>query len=232
MQIRREIPMLGLCALFALAASACGGSDATPQNQADEDVDLIGSIVGEVEVEEEDLEEAEDDGEVYTGPTKLTLHLKVVNETDPDGSYSLTDTTGTKVIENGKLGQEVEINQGLYTVEFKTPKVFGEPVYSTEIEVAGKKQEIKEVFPAGQLTLHTYKGKNQNGPCKAVTFSVQDVGGNEPVDVPGKGKTCEPVILESGSYEFLLDISKKKVQPVKAMVNAEQVSTAPVKLEK
>lgn len=231
MQIKQEFAMIGLCALLALTAAACGGADAPPPKQSDEDVDLIGSIVGDVEVEEEDLEEAEDDGEIYTGPTKLTLHLKVVNETDPEGAYSLTDTTGKKVIENGKLGEEVEINQGLYTAEFKTPKVFGEPVYSTEIEVAGKKQELKEVFPAGQLTLHTYKGNNPNGPCKAVSFSVQNVGGNEPVDVPGKGKTCEPLILEAGSYEILLDISKKKIQPVKAMVNAEQIGRAPVKLE-
>jgi hypothetical protein len=233
MQTTRDISTLGICTLFALAVAACGGSAPPPQDQKgeDEDVDVIGSIVGDVEVDPADLEE-EDDGEIYTGPTKVTVNLKVVTETNPEGTFTLMDTAGNKPVENGVFGQEYEINQGLYSIEFKTPTVFGEPVYNTEIEVAGKKQEIKEVFPAGQLTLHTYKGKNPNGPCKSVTFSVQNVGGDEPVDVPGKGETCEPVILETGSYEILLDISKKKVQPVKAMVNAEQISTAPVKLEK
>jgi hypothetical protein len=62
-----------------------------------------------------------------------------------------------------------------------------------------------------------------------VTFSVKsETLGKE---LPGKGKTCQPVILQTGSYEILLDISKKKVQPVAAKVNAEQVATAPVKLE-
>jgi hypothetical protein len=233
MRHTREIPMFGVCTLFSLAVAACGGSTPPPEDQkGDEDVDVIGSIVGDVEVDPEDMEEMEDEGEVYTGPTKLTVNLKVVTELNPEGSFSLMDTTGTKVVENGVFGQEYEVNQGLYSAEFKTPAVFSEPVYTVEIEVAGKKQEVKEVFPAGQLTLHTYKGKNPKSACKTVTFSVQNVGGDKPVDLPGKGKTCEPVILETGSYEILLDISKKKVQPVKAMVNAEQIGTAPVKLEK
>jgi len=235
MPTTRETLTPAICALFALASAACGGSAPPPQDQqgGSEDIDVIGSIVGDVEVDPADLEDEEDEtGEIYTGPTKLTLHLKVVTETDPEGSYTLTSTTGAKVVENGQFGQEIEINQGIYTATFKTPLVFGSPVYETEIEVAGKKQELKEVFPAGQLTLHTYSGNNANGPCKAVTFSVHDVGGTDPIEVPGKGKTCQPVILETGSYEILLDISKKKVQPVKAMVNAEQIARAPVKLEK
>jgi hypothetical protein len=230
MPSKPELAILALVAVSALIFTACG-PEPPPKDAEDEDVDLIGSIVGEVEVEEEDLEAVEEPDEVYTGPTKATINLRVVNETNPEGSYTLTDTTGAKIIENGEFGKEIEINQGLYQAAFKSPLVLGDPVYETEIEVAGRKQEIKEVFPAGQLTLHTYK-KDPKGPCKAVTFSVRNTSGNEPVDVPGKGKTCKPVILQTGSYEILLDISKKKVQPVAAKVNAEQVATAPVKLEK
>lgn len=233
MQSKRELLFLGPCTLFALATLACGGSAPPPSSTADneDDEDIISDIVGEVEVDEEDLAAVEPPGEVYTGPTKVTVQLKVVNETNPKGSFTLTDTTGTKVVEDGVFGQEYEINQGLYMVAFKTPLVLGEPTFETEINVVGKQQEVKEVFPAGQLTLQTYKNQ-PNGPCKTVSFSVKNTSGANPVDVPGKGKTCQPVILEAGSYEFLLDISKKKVQPVSARVNAEQVATAPVKLEK
>jgi hypothetical protein len=95
--------------------------------------------------------------------------------------------------------------------------------------VEGKEMTVDETFPAGQITLHTYR-KNPSEKCKAVSFSVKLV--TEERDLPGKGKTCKPIILEAGSYEVLFDISKKKVQPVKMQINSGQVSTASIKLER
>jgi hypothetical protein len=232
MRIKELSPVAVLTACSLLMVIGCGGApEPAPQTPADqeEDVDLIGSIVGDVEVDPEDLEDDTPDAD-YTGPTKLTLNLKVVNNLNPEGSYKLTDTTGQVIIDAGKFGEEVELNQGLYSAEFTSPAVHGEFVYKKEIEVAGKESKLTETMPVGQVTLHTYKGKNPKARCQPVSFSVKsETLGKE---LPGKGKTCEPLIVEAGSYEVLLDISKKKVQPVKMQINAESVTTAPVKLEK
>ncbi len=226
----QTITYLALITFFVSTFASCGSSSPQPKDgqDTDEEFDLVGSIVGDVEPEEIE-EEEEALSEDYTGPTALTVNLKVVNDKNPKGSFRLLDAAGKAIIENGKLGEPNELNQGTYTVEFKSPLVHGDPTFVVEdVQVAGKKMEITEVFPAGQITLHSFRGKNQ-GRCVPVTFSVKSETLEK--DLPGKAKTCKPVILEAGSYELLFDISKKKVQPVKMQVNAEQVSTAPVKLE-
>ncbi len=219
--------------LLAALAAACGGKAPPPEGAGageEEDVDVISSLVGDVEIDESDLEEADPGQEVYTGPTELTINLKVINEKNPEGSYTLKDTTGTAIVENGAFGEPVEVKQGLYTAEFHTPLVFAEPSYTVEeLEVVGKEQTVDEVFPAGQITLHTYRGKNVKR-CKAVEFSVFDK--TDEVELEGEGETCEPLIIESGHYEVRLQISKKKYQPVEIRVNAEQVASSRVKLEK
>lgn len=210
----------------------CGGAAEPPPQTApgaEEDVDLIGSLVGDVEVDPEDLKEEDGEG-TYTGPTKLTLNVKVVNNENPEGSFSLTATTGQVVVENGQFGAMIELNQGLYTAEFRSPLVFGDYVYTKEIDVSGPEATLTEVFPVGQVTLHTYRGNNAKGRCQEVAFTVRSETLAQ--DLPGKGKTCVPLIVEAGTYEVLLDISKTKVQPVKMQINAESVTTAPVKLEK
>ncbi|MCP4600995.1 MAG: hypothetical protein GY847_10800 [Proteobacteria bacterium] len=221
------IAILVLGMLFTLTISACGSSQSGAEDQ-EEDIDLIGSIVGEVEIEEIDTEES---GEAaYTGPTSLTVNLKVINKKNPKGSYRLLKADGTVVVEKGKLGEAIELNQEVYSVEFTSPLVFSNPTYTVnEVEVAGKEMTLDEVFPAGQITLHTYRGKQQNR-CVPVAFTVKSETLEK--DLPGKGKTCKPIILEAGTYEVLLNISKKKVQPVSMRVNSEQVSSAQIKLEK
>ena len=231
MKITSKSLSIALIAVFAAAQVACGGS--TPKAQTaddDEDYDVIGSIVGDVEIDEADLEDDEVTDEAYTGTTKVTINLRVVNERNPEGSYRLMDTTGTVIIENGKLGEEVALNQGVYSVEFATPLVFGKPKYLLEdFEVAGKKMTLDQVFPAGQTVLHTYRGKREK-KCVPTSFVVYSDTLEKELD--GKGKTCEPLILETGAYELRLHISKKAYQPVKMRINAEQSATARVKLEK
>lgn len=223
--------------IVACAAWACGGSAPPPEAPAqDEEVtddDLIGSIVGDVEVTEEDVAEETMPGE-YGGPTSLTVNLKVINDKNPEGSFRLLDMEGKPVIDGGKLGDTVLVDQGAYTLEFKSPLVFGDPVYLVEnVDVTGESMTLDEVFPAGQVTLHTYR-KNPGGKCIPTKFTVHNESPEEgeAKDLPGKGTTCEPLILETGAYEVLLLISKKKAQPVKMRINREQVSTAPVKLER
>ncbi len=219
--------------IVVILIAACGSSQPPPptnQDTDEEDFDLVGSIVGDVEPEELD-EEGDEIGQGYTGPTSLTVNLKIVNDKNPEGSFKLTAADGTVITENGKVGEVTELNQGTYSIEFKSPAVFGEATYVVEeIEVAGKKMTVNEVFPAGQITLHTYRGRKPN-KCVPTTFSVKSKT-EEGKTLPGKGKTCEPLVLRAGAYEVLLDISKKKVQPVEMHINSEQVSTAQVKLEK
>ena len=220
-----------LAAFVVLISIGCGGSQETPETADDvtED-DIYDSIVGDVDESELEIEDDEPEEDAYTGPTQLTVNLKVINEKNPEGSFKLLDASGRAVLENGKLGEPMEVLQGEYEIEFKSPLVFGEPVFSVKnVDVTGEKMEISEVFPAGQITLHTYK-KRPNEKCKSVPFSVKFETGDK--ELPGKGKTCKPIVLEIGSYELLLDVSKKVVQPVKIQVTKEQVSTASVQLEK
>ena len=134
------------------------------------------------------------------------------------------------IIENGTLGDTVEINQGTYTLEFRSPEVFGEPVYAVELDVVGKEMTVNEIFPAGQITLHTYRGRAE-GRCVTTSFTLFNIEEEEPVQVGKKGKTCNPLIVETGHYEVRLHLSKKKYQPVEMRINREQVQTSKVKLE-
>jgi len=217
--------------LFSLCCLSCGGSQADPGNADDED--YLASIVGDVDAGAELEEEAAPGEKAYTGSTELTVNLRVVNDKNKKGSFKVIDAEGKVVVEKGKLGEPFEIDQGVYTIEFKSALVFGDPVYRVEdVAVEGKEMTLDETFPAGQLTLHTYR-KNPKGKCKAVSFTVKsEKFETEGKKLPGKGRTCKPIVLEAGSYELLLDISKKKVQPVKIQVNPEQVSSAAVKLER
>ena len=92
-----------------------------------------------------------------------------------------------------------------------------------------EKMTLDEIFPAGQITLNTYRGKNVKR-CVATSFTVHSK--TKEKDVPGKGKTCKPLILETGHYEIQLVLSKKNYQPVEMRINREQVQTSNVKLEK
>jgi len=218
--------------LFLFLAALClrCGSAQPPPEEQDDGVDLVSSIVGEVDTEGHVDDEGDPVGEEYKGPTALTVNLKVINDKKPKGSFRLVSSDGTVITENGKLGEVTELNQGVYTFEFKSPSVFGDSTYVVEdVEVQGKKMELNKVFPAGQITLHTYRGSNTNR-CVPVTFEVRSK--TEEKNLPGKGKTCQPLILDAGSYEILLNLSKKKVQPVALQVNSEQVSSAKVKLDK
>jgi len=222
---------LRLFALGALAAAtlaACGGKAPPPQN---DDVDPIEAALGGVEVEPVSEEAAAaTEASAYTGPTKVTVNLRVVNEKNPKGSYRLLTAEGTAVVENGVLGEPVEINQGQYTVEYKSPLVFGDPVYTSDtVDVVGQEMTIDNIFPAGQITLHTYQGKNE-GRCVPVPFTVYDKGNDK--ELAGKGKTCAPLVLETGHYEVRLEIGKNKIQPVEMRINREQVQTSKVQLEK
>ncbi len=217
--------------LFSLCCLSCGGSQADSSNADDED--YLASIVGEVDASAELDEEDEPEVKAYAGSTELTVNLRVINEKNKKGSFKVLDAAGKVVVEKGKLGESFEIEQGAYTIEFKSRLVFGDPVYRVEdVAVESKEMTLDETFPAGQLTLHTYR-KNPRGKCKTVSFTVKsEKFESEGKELPGKGKTCKPIVLEAGSYELLLNISKKKVQPVKIQVNPEQVSSAAVKLER
>ncbi|MDD5305896.1 MAG: hypothetical protein PHU25_01110 [Deltaproteobacteria bacterium] len=225
----------------ALGLVACGSS--APKAQTAEDDGNLASILcekgedcsaleGKAEIKDEDTTKPAPVEEAYTGPTKLTVNLKVVDHKNPEGSYRVLKADGTAALENGKFGETVEVPQGLYNIEFKTKAVFGEPTYTAEdIEVTGKEKKVDEIFPAGETLLHTYLNK-KDGPCVKKSFTVKSETLNK--ELPGKGKTCEPVVLETGRYEILLDMGKKAgktvVKPVSIMVNAEQKQSAPVNL--
>ncbi|MCP4678217.1 MAG: hypothetical protein GY854_22430 [Deltaproteobacteria bacterium] len=229
---KKAIVSVVFIVLVAVWMTACGSSQPPPPNQdtGEEDFDLVGSIVGDVEPEEID-EEGDEVGEGYTGPTSLTVNLKIVNDKNPEGTFKLTAADGSVITENGKVGEVTELNQGVYSIEFKSPVVFGEATHVVEdVQVAGKKMTVSEVFPAGQITLHTYRGKKPD-KCVPTSFSVKSKAEDGKM-LPGKGKTCEPLVLRAGAYEVLLDISKKKVQPVEMLLNSEEVRSAQVKLEK
>jgi len=229
MSTRNALRLFAIGLFAAAMATACGGSQ--PQAQTD-DVDPVAAALGDVDVQpiaEEAPAEAPAEA-AYTGPTKMTVNLRVVNDKNPKGSYRMLDANGTAVIENGALGEEVEVKQGSYTFEFKTPLVFGDPVYlSDTVDVAGEKMQVDQIFPAGQITLHTFQGKAE-GRCVPTPFTVFDLENNK--DVAGKGKTCTPLILQTGHYEVRLAVAKNKVQPVEMRINREQVQTSKVQLEK
>ncbi len=227
-----KMGILSVLAVFAFGTAACGGAEPPPQSADDEEFDAIASIVGEVEIDEADLEEEEGDEAVaaYTGPCKVTVNLKVVNNENPEGSFKLVDSNGTTLVESGNFGDVVELNPGTFSIEFKTPAVFGNPVHSVQLDVAGKEMTVNEIFPAGQITLHTFRGKAQ-GRCIPTMFTLFNIGNAEPVQVGTKGKTCKPLVVQTGHYEVRLNLSKKKYQPVEMRINREQVQTSKVKLE-
>jgi hypothetical protein len=222
---------LRLFAILGLAAAisaACGGKAPPPQNDVDPVEAMLGDTVIEPVVEDTSGDTAA--GAAYTGPTKVTVNLRVVNDKNPKGSYRLLGSDGTALVENGVFGQEIEINQGSYTIEYKSPLVFGDPVYLTDVtEIVGEKMAIDNIFPAGQITLHTFQGKAE-GKCVPVTFTVHDLENVK--DLTGKGKTCAPLVLETGHYEVRLSVGKNKIQPVEMRINREQVQTSKVQLEK
>jgi hypothetical protein len=218
--------MLGPIASLAVA---CGGKAPPPQT---DDVDPVEAMLGDTVVEPvvEDEGEGAAGGSAYTGPTKVTINLRVVNEKNPKGTYRLLGSDGAALVENGVFGQEIEINQGQYTIEYKSPLVFGDPAYLTDVtDIVGERMTIDNIFPAGQITLHTFQGKAE-GKCVPTPFTVHDLENAQ--DVPGKGKTCAPLILQTGHYEVRLAVGKNKVQPVEMRINREQVQTSKVQLEK
>ena len=220
-------------ALLVFSGTGCGGSDPKVQNPEDaDDYDPIAAIVGDVEIDEADLEDEEvaPEAEAYTGPTKVTINLKVVNNENPKGSFKLMDSSGAAIIENGTLGDTVDLNQGSYTLEFRSALVFGDAVHAVDLDVAGKEMTVNEIFPAGQITLNTYRGKAVNR-CVPTPFTLFNIADDEPVQVGEKGKTCKPLVIETGHYEVRLQVSKKEYQPVDMRINREQVQTSNVKLE-
>jgi len=218
-----------LCLVAAISA-ACGSAPPPPPADVDPVEAMLGDTVITPVVEDEGGTSGPAAGPAYTGPTKLTVNLRVVNEKNPKGTYRLLGSEGTALVENGVFGQEIEINQGSYTIEYKSPLVFGDPIYLTDVtEVVGEKMAIDNIFPAGQITLHTFQGKAE-GKCVPVTFTVYDLENAK--DLTGKGKTCAPLILETGHYEVRLNVGKNKIQPVEMRINREQVQTSKVQLEK
>jgi hypothetical protein len=230
MTCRQSFGIFATLGLVAALSTACGGKGPPPQT---DDVDPVAAALGDTVLEQvavDDQAAGTAAAPSYTGPCKLTVNLAVVNDKNPKGSYRLLGSDGTALVENGVFGQEIEINQGQYTVEYKSPLVFGGPLYLTDVvPVAGEKQTIDNIFPAGQITLHTFRGKAE-GKCVPVPFTVYDLENAK--DVPGKGKTCAPLILETGHYEVRLEVGKNQIQPVEMRINREQVQTSKVQLEK
>jgi len=223
----RLFTMIGFVAAIS---AACGGKAPPPTADVDPVEAMLGDTVINPVVEDETTAAGTAAGPAYTGPTKVTINLRVVNEKNPKGTYRLLGSDGTALVENGVLGQEIEINQGSYTIEYKSPLVFGDPVYLTDVtEIVGEKMVVDNIFPAGQITLHTFQGKAE-GKCVPVTFTVHDLENVK--DLAGKGKTCAPLILETGHYEVRLSVGKNKIQPVEMRINREQVQTSKVQLEK
>jgi hypothetical protein len=231
MSKRNALRLLAMGFIAAAMVTGCGGSKKKTA-QAD-DADPVAAALDGVDVQpiaDEAPAAAPADANAYTGPTKVTVNLKVVNEKNPKGSYRMLDASGTAVIENGVLGEEVEVKQGSYTFEFKSPLVFGDPVYLSDVvDIAGEKMAVDQIFPAGQITLHTFQGKNENR-CVPTAFTVFNL--EDEKELTGKGKTCAPLIVETGHYEVRLAVSKNAIQPVEMRINREQVQTSKVKLEK
>jgi hypothetical protein len=216
-------------AVVVLSLAACGGPAPDPQGQEDAELDVIGSIIGEVEVDPAAAESPAEQAAAYTGPTTLTINLKVVDQRNPAGSYTLKDAEGKVVIDKGEFGKAQQVNQGAYTLEFSTPLVFGKPLYTVaDLTVAGAEQTVDEVFPAGRITLNTYRGATFK-KCTPLPFTVVRKEGEEAV--PGTGKTCAPLVIQAGHYEVRLQLNKKKYQPVEIRVNKEQMSESPIKIE-
>jgi hypothetical protein len=226
---RNALEIIAMVGLVAAFSTACGGKGPPPQT---DDVDPVAAALGDTViapvVEDEPTSTAA--APSYSGPTKLTITLRVVNDKNPKGTYRLLGSDGSALVENGVFGQEIEINQGQYTIEYKSPLVFGDPIYLTDvIAVAGEKMVVDNVFPAGEITLHTFRGKAE-GKCVPVPFTVYDLENAK--DVAGKGKTCAPLVLQTGHYEVRLSVGKNQIQPVEMRINREQVQTSKVQLEK
>jgi hypothetical protein len=243
MSNRRSLRSLVIIIFWGPVICECGSSQPPPQaSQQEEDFDLVGSIVGDVEVEQEGDEQAVEE---YKGPTSFTVNLRVVNDKNPEGSFRLIDAEGKIIIDKGKLGEPKELNQGTYSLEFISPLVFNSPTYLVEnINISGKEMTHDETFPAGQITIFTFYPKKPD-KCVPVPFKARDISSAgrkqlngerdskpEGDELAGEGNTCQPVILEAGNYELDLKVSKNKIQPVRITVNSEQVSQARIELEK
>ena len=231
MNTRSALRLVALGLLVTAMSTACGGAKKNAPKQTD-DVDPIAAALGGVDVQPvtDEAPAAAPTAPSYTGPTKVTVNLRVVNDKNPKGSYRMLDMNGTAVIENGTLGETVDVKQGSYTFEFKSPLVFGDGAYlSDTVVVAGETMTVDQIYPAGQITLHTFQGKNE-ARCVPVPFTVFDLENQK--ELAGKGKTCEPLIVETGHYEVRLAVGKNTTQPVEMRINREQVQSSSVKLEK
>jgi hypothetical protein len=209
--------IVSIAAVLALAALGCGGSqDKTMKDRLLEEEDdgssVLDSIVGDVDadpIEDEQSEKPSDAvAEAPTAPVgdviegnqgALVITMKTPFEDHKvTGYYNVKTATDDPDIVREKVptGEEIRLDPGVYDIELFTDDVVGygsQQMQGVEIP-SGRRISRPITLKVGELTLiNGVKG------CRKAALKIKRKGATD--WIPGKFKTCIPMLLPSGDYE-------------------------------
>ena len=208
---------------IALLAFGCGGpQEKTLKDRVleedDDGASLVDSLVGDVDpVEEEDTDEEQPaevadtpdvpDEDIIEGPQGAFLPTVLVQNEEVDATFTVKTAEASPeiVVEDAAAGSEVRLDPGLCHIEFETDAVAGSPTLTLrDVEIPSGRRIRREVkYKVGQITLVT------GGRCVKKPIRIRPTGATD--WLPGKFKTCVPIVLQAGNYEAQMGAGKRGI---------------------
>jgi hypothetical protein len=210
--------VVSIAVLFTIVGLGCGGGqDKTLKDRILEEEDdgssLVDAVVGDVAaepIEEDETEQPSDAvGEAPTAPVgdtiegnqgALVITMKIPFEgKQVSGYYNVKTASESPEIVKEKVptGEEVRLDPGTYDIELFTDDVVGygkQDMRDVEIP-RGRRITRPITLKVGELTLINGAGKG----CRKAALKIKRKGATD--WIPGKFKTCVPMLLPSGDYE-------------------------------
>jgi hypothetical protein len=198
----------------ALLAAACGGG-AAGQRPDDDDVDFspeTSNLFGEVPTGEVPDETLADDGPAApTGPTQVTVEVRLGSEDFARGQVVIQNEAGATVTQ-GRAGQTFTLPAGEYTVLARATSendIIGAPIEgSASLTVAGQREHTVRVsIPAAQVRLNVMR----NGrPLRNPQVTLFRDGGEE--RVARFTATDRHITIVPGRYEAEVRVGNQEIR--------------------
>ena len=211
--------IVSIAALFGFVALGGGGSQDKSMKdrlleEEDDGTSVVDALVGDVDpvpIEEEQKERPSDElAEAPTAPVGdviegnqgaivITMSTPFEDKKEVDGWFTVKTATERPeiVMEKAPTGQDVLLDPGVYDIELHTDAVVGytgQQMQGVEIP-QGRRIKRPVKLKVGQLTLINGAGKG----CRKAALKIKRKGATD--WIPGKFKTCVPMLLPAGDYE-------------------------------